>query len=69
MVNGKHKPATCDGSARLMAGTGNKRDAYGNLVRKHDGKGKMGRPRCRTENVTKICLKQTRLSVGGGGMD
>jgi hypothetical protein len=43
------------------------RDAYRNLVRKHDGKVKLSRPRCRTEGVIEIYLKE--ISLIGGGMD
>jgi len=52
-----------------MAGTGNKRDAYRNLVRKHDGKGKLSRPWCRTEGVITIYLKRKNIKWGGGGID
>ena len=51
-----------------MAGTGNKRDAYRNLVRKHDGKGKLSRSGCRSEGVIKIYLKEISLSGGWNGL-
>ena len=48
-----------------MARVRERRDLYRVLMGKSEGRGPLGRPKCRWEGNTKICLKE----IGWGGVD